>query len=358
MPKQTIMITGGGGFIGCALSAKLVAQGADIVALDVLLPQVHRSDGRPARLPPSVRLIPFDVTNPVAWDALLKVERPATVIHLAAETGTGQSLNESARHGSVNVVGTCQMVDAFTRAGHTPDHLVLASSRAVYGEGGWLTGDEVYYPTVRTHEVLAQGRWVPESATGSLGTPLPSVAGQTPTAPTNVYAATKLAQEHILQAWCAARGSALSVLRFQNVYGPGQSLGNPYTGVLSIFTRQALSGETINVFEDGSIVRDFVHVEDVATAVGTAIRLPPKSSRLLDIGSGHSSTILEVATLVAELAGAPSPVVSGQFRDGDVRAACCSIDAARTDLGFDPKWNLAEGLGALVANARQELDAS
>ena len=350
-----ILITGGAGFIGTTLARQLVADGQSPLIVDALHPQVHKGFGRPERLPEGVELWPLDVTVPSGWDAVLKLVRPKAIIHLAAETGTGQSLSEATRHGSVNVVGTTQLLDALTRAEHVPEHLILSSSRAVYGEGAWEVGGEIYYPAGRSHEQLASGQWDCLDEQGRSGTPRPAVAGATRTEPTNIYAATKLAQEHILKAWGAARGCGVSVLRFQNVFGVGQALDNPYTGVLSIFAAQALGGATLNVYEDGKIFRDFVYVEDVAAALKAALGAPPVGARTLDIGSGESTTILEVARTIASLAGAPEPSVSGAFRDGDVRAALCSISAARTEIGYTPTWTLARGLEALVEGAREVL---
>ncbi len=347
-----IVITGGAGFIGTTIAQRFDADAAELLAIDSLHPQVHKDPGRPARLPESVELWPFDVTTAQPWDALFKLVRPRVIIHLAAETGTGQSLHEATRHGSVNVVGTTQMLDALSRSGHVPEQIILASSRAVYGEGAWEVDGDRYYPSARSHDDLAAGRWDPRRADGVAGLPVPTEASWTRAEPTNIYAATKLAQEHILKAWTIAHGCALSVLRFQNVYGVGQSLDNPYTGVLSIFTRQALAGETINVYEDGIITRDFVYVTDVADAVLAAISKPPATSQTLDIGSGRSTTILEVARLIAEAAGAPEPKVSGAFRDGDVRAASCLIAEARAAIGYDPSCSLEDGITALVEGSR------
>jgi dTDP-L-rhamnose 4-epimerase len=355
---RRIVITGGAGFIGTTVAQRLAGAAEEILAIDSLHPQVHKVPGRPARLPDGVELWPFDVTAPNPWDALFKLERPSVIVHLAAETGTGQSLREATRHGSVNVVGTTQMLDALARAEHVPEQIILASSRAVYGEGAWSIDGELCYPGGRTHEDLAAGRWDPRTADGAAGVPVPAEASWTRAEPTNVYAATKLAQEHILRAWTAAMGCSLTVLRFQNVYGVGQSLDNPYTGVLSIFTRQALSGEAINVYEDGAIVRDFVYVDDVADSVIASIAEPPAGSRTLDVGSGRAATILEVAGMIAEEADAPEPRVSGAFRDGDVRAASCAVDEARAAIGYDPKWSLREGIAALVAGSREILEAT
>jgi dTDP-L-rhamnose 4-epimerase len=345
----SVLLTGGAGFIGCTLAASLRQQGLDVVAVDNLHPQVHRDAGRPARLPDDVPLLPCDVTVPASWDAILKLVRPEVVVHLAAETGTGQSLLEASRHARVNVEGTTQMLDAFARHDHVPGHVVLTSSRAVYGEGRWRTASgEPVYPGQRAHADLEAGRWDPLGPNGEPLTSEPSRADLTDARPTNVYAATKLAQEHVCRAWTTAMGSALSVLRLQNVIGPGQALGNSYTGVLTLFARLALGGDTIDVYEDGVITRDFVVVDDVVSALAAAIATPPTGDRTLDVGSGEPATIIEAATAIAGLTGAPEPKVSGRFRDGDVRAAWCDTTRTRAELGWSPAWSLADGLKALV----------
>jgi dTDP-L-rhamnose 4-epimerase len=347
---RTVLITGGAGFIGSRLGAALLRSGDRVLALDVLHPQVHAGQGRPQDLPQGVELLPCDVTSPANWDATLRLVRPDVVVHLAAETGTGQSLDEASRHGAVNVVGTTQMLDAFTRAGHRPDHLVLASSRAVYGEGAWQdTAGSVVLPPPRRHDDLVAGRWEPVGADGAPLTAMAQCAASIQPRPANVYAATKLAQEHILGAWAAAREVPLSTLRFQNVYGPGQSLTNSYTGIVTLFCRVAKAGQAINVYEDGRMLRDFVFVDDVVDAVVASIAAPPRDSRLLDIGSGRATTLLAVAEIIAGLYSAPAPEVSGMFRDGDVRSAYADIAAAGRELGWAPARSLEEGLDALVS---------
>lgn len=346
----TTLITGGAGFIGCALAARLLDDGDEVVVLDVLHPQVHPERCRPPRLPAAATLVPFDVTVASGWDALLRLVRPDRVVHLAAETGTGQSLTEASRHGRVNVVGTTELVDALHRADTVPAHIVLTSSRAVYGEGRWRSAGGVEFsPGPRTHAQLATGRFEPTGPDGGPATPLPSRAGHTPPAPTSVYGATKLAQEHVLEAWTAATGVPLSVLRLQNVYGPGQSVTNAYTGVVTFFARAARAGERLEVYEDGAIVRDFVYVEDVTDALVAALARPPAGRHLLDVGSGAPTTIAALATRLAERLGAPEPVVTGRFRDGDVRAASCDIGPAGEELGYRPRWELGAGLDALLA---------
>lgn len=353
--STSVLITGGAGFIGCALAGRLVAAGDRVTALDVLHPQVHLRRGRPRRLPEQVELVPGDVTVPSSWDALLKLAAPDRIVHLAAETGTGQSFTQASRHGRVNVVGTTEMLDALLRADAVPAQIVLASSRAVYGEGEWIAANgEMFVPGVRTHQDLTAGRWDPLGPDGAPGVPRPSRADRTMPRPTSVYGATKLAQEHILAAWVAATGTDLSILRLQNVYGPGQSVTNSYTGVVTLLARTAMSGGQTEVYEDGRIVRDFVYVDDVVDALVASLDRPTDGRGVLDIGSGVATTIHELATNLATRLGAPAPVVSGRFRDGDVRAASTDIAPAGAQLGYRPRWVLRDGLDALLEWIEEE----
>jgi dTDP-L-rhamnose 4-epimerase len=345
--STSVLITGGAGFIGSALARRLVDAGYDVAVMEVLHPQVH-GEHAAIDLPPSVRLFTGDVTHAPDWDAVLRLFHPSQIVHLAAETGTAQSLSESTRHGSVNVVGTTQLLDALSRSGHVPDQLVLASSRAVYGEGAWQCGSQIFYPQPRSHAQLMARIWDPPGPTNNPAVPLPSCAGQTEPRPTSIYAATKLAQEHMLAAWTAAHDIDLSVLRMQNVYGPGQSLTNSYTGIVALFARLAREHRTLEVYEDGRIVRDFVYIDDVVDALFAAVAGPAAQPRFLDIGSGIPTTILQLAQKIAALCDAPEPVVVPKFRDGDVRAARCDIEPATKDLDWCPKWAIEDGLGALL----------
>jgi dTDP-L-rhamnose 4-epimerase len=345
------LITGGAGFIGGQLARLLVGRCREVAVLDSLHPQVHGPDSRSIPPPVEATFLTGDVTSPSNWDTVFqRVGIPDVLVHLAAETGTGQSLTEASRHGATNVLGTTQVLDAFTRWEAAPSHLVLASSRAVYGEGSWAAEDgQTFYPDPRSHEQLLAGRWDPSPPGGGLAVPLPSRADRTRPEPTNIYAATKLAQEHVLRAWGAAMQVPVSVLRLQNVYGPGQSLTNSYTGIVALFCRLAAEGNTIDVYEDGRIVRDFVHIEDVARALLAALERPPASHRVLDVGSGRATTVHDLADTIARIAGAPQPKVSGRFRDGDVRAAHCDIGPAQEELGWAPTWTVEAGLEALIS---------
>ena len=339
---STCLVTGGAGFIGCALSAGLADRFDRVVALDNLHPQVHPTPNRPEALDDRVELVVGDVTSESTWDDLLGDVRPTTVVHLAAETGTAQSLTEASRHSMVNVVGTTRMLDALVRHDALPERILLTSSRAVYGEGAWVDAEgAVSYPGQRSAAMLAAGQWDFPGLTA-----LPFEASRTVPQPTSVYGATKLAQEHVLASWCRAVDVVPVVLRLQNVYGPGQSLSNPYTGIVSLFARLARAGEVIPVYEDGNIIRDFVFIDDVVAALLRAL-VADASDRAYDVGSGEATSIMRLAEVVAERYGAPAPVVNGMFRNGDVRAASGDITATRDRLEWTPEVLVDEGVGRL-----------
>jgi dTDP-L-rhamnose 4-epimerase len=345
MVSRNCLVTGGAGFIGCAVSKLLRGKFDRIVAVDNLHPQVHPTGVRPAALDPSVEFVKDDVTERRAWDNLLPDFKPNIVIHLAAETGTGQSLTEGTRHANVNVVGTTQMLDAFVRHDSIPTRVVLTSSRAVYGEGAWSDANgKITYPGQRSRAMLEAGQWDFPGLTC-----LPFEATRTEPRPTSIYGATKLTQELVLRAWALSFGVEIGLLRLQNVYGPGQSLTNPYTGIVSLFARLAKAGKTIPVYEDGEIIRDFVFIDDVAAAVLRVTTGPAPSDIAYDIGSGEPTSIRELARMIAGIYGAPEPVVNRAFRNGDVRAASGDIARAKTELNWTAKWTVERGVKALCA---------
>lgn len=345
-----VLITGGAGFIGCELGAVLSRAGHEVLAFDNLHPQVHTEAGTPARLAQAVRLQVGDVTHADNFRSLFQIFRPDVVVHLAAETGTGQSLTEASRHAEVNVVGTTRLLDALTSSGHVPGHFLIASSRAVYGDGAWRDGETIFYPPGRSREALKAGQWDFHAPSGRKAEPLAHAAATVMPRPISVYGATKLAQEHLLEAWTRAFGAKLSVLRLQNVYGLGQAPKNPYTGILTLFAQLTARKQQLEVYEDGNIIRDFVHVSDVVAAMAACIG--GGITGTFDIGSGRAVTVAEVAQRLSEFAGAPAPRVTGAFRDGDVRAAFADISAARAAFGYQPKVSVDEGLRSLLAVPR------
>lgn len=340
---STCVVTGGAGFIGCALSARLADEFDEVIAMDNMHPQVHQSPDRPSDLDPRVKFVVGDVTKPADWDALLVDVTPTHIIHLAAETGTGQSLREATRHADVNVVGTTQMLDALVRHDKLPEKIVLTSSRAVYGEGKWVdaNGNESY-PGQRSRQMLESKTW---DFPGLTATPFNSAKVEP--RPTSVYGSTKLAQEHILKSWCLSMNVTPVIYRLQNVYGPGQSLINPYTGIVSLFAQKAKAGEVIPVYEDGQIIRDFVFIDDVADAIVLGTLNSGANENAYDIGSGEATSILELARIAAAVYGAPEPQINGMFRDGDVRSASCTIEESKAALDWQPKVMVDEGLRTL-----------
>jgi dTDP-L-rhamnose 4-epimerase len=340
---KRILVTGGAGFIGCAIAALLAPEAARYVVMDNLHPQVHKTQTRPETLHKRAELIVGDVTMPADWDRVFAEFQPDVLVHLAAETGTGQSLTEASRHGLVNVVGTTQMTDAVGRHKIAIQHVLLTSSRAVYGEGAWRTADgQITYPGQRGHAQLEAAQW---DFPGSVS--LPSSVANTIPHPTSVYGATKLAQEHILAAWALSMKVRLSILRLQNVYGPGQSLTNSYTGIVALFSRLAREKKCIPLYEDGDVTRDFVSIRDVASAIVSALAAPPAASQYFDVGSGVATSIRTLASLIADYYGAPAPQVNGQFRDGDVRHAACDLTSTLDSLRWAPQVKLETGLAEL-----------
>lgn len=344
MTARHCLITGGAGFIG----TEFLRNGADrydrVVVVDSLLPQVHAS--RP-ELPKGVELVVGDIAEPTTWDETLPIladSGPLDVLHLAAETGTGQSFSEPSRHALANVVGTTRLIEALNRLEDLPARLVLASSRAVYGEGAWSYDGELRYPGQRDVAQLERGEWDFPGAN-----PVAMRADLVYPAPVSVYGATKLAQEYLLGSWCLAQGVPLTVLRLQNVYGVGQSLTNSYTGILPLFCRMAREGKSIPLFEDGAIRRDFVNVTDVADALVRAFETETPGLATLDVGRGQFDTIEQVARVIADAYGAPEPHISGEFRHGDVRHAWADTSRTEQSLGWHPQVDLQSGLEQLVA---------
>ena len=337
--KDSLLITGGAGFIGKAVAPLLKAISLPIVVVDNLHPQVHEDPNRPATLAEEIEFIQADVCEPDTWKIVLERWRPQMVLHLAAETGTGPSLSEASRHTHVNLTGLARMLDAFASARIAPERFVLTSSRAIYGEGAWKDGyGNIFYPGQRSLMQLESQQWDFPN-----GMPLPFCARDTQPNPTSVYGATKLAQEHILKSWAQSFNSGFNILRLQNVYGPGQSLTNPYTGIVSLFCQMSRLGKSIPLYEDGQMQRDFVFIDDVARAIQEAFRTK-ESGLTVDIGTGRATTIAFLAELIARRYGAPEPHVCGKFRNGDVRHASCTLGSR---LDWEPRVLLEKGLNKL-----------
>jgi dTDP-L-rhamnose 4-epimerase len=352
-----ILITGGAGFIGSALAVRLAGEGHAVTVLDNLLEQVHGSDPTRSpllrRLPREVRFLRGDITD---RDMLAEaLDGQEAVVHFAAETGTGQSMYRIDHYARVNVGGTALLLDLLANAPHRVRRLVVASSRSIYGEGCYRTADgRAVYPGSRAKAAMEAGRFEPEVASEGVLTAAPTDE-EAKLHPTSVYGITKQVQEQLVLTVGGALGLEPVALRFQNVYGPGQSLSNPYTGILSIFANRILAGEGLNIFEDGRESRDFVFVDDAVEATCLALFADGAPGHAFNVGTGRAVSVMEVAeTLMAALGRRVPAEVSGQFRVGDIRHAFACTRRARERLGFVARVPFEEGAARLAAWAAGE----
>jgi dTDP-L-rhamnose 4-epimerase len=354
MSQRRILVTGGAGFIGTRLVERLVETGFVVRVLDNLSVQIHGAGAAwPEQLlQTGVELIRGSVTRRADW--VRACDGVEAVAHLAAETGTGQSMYEIARYNEVNVQGTAILLDLIAQnLAPSVNRVVLTSSRSVYGEGRYgcrYCGLPQAFPSSRSGEALAQGRWEMECpACGATMQPLPTQE-KDPTNPASIYAATKLAQEDLVRIACGALGVGYTILRLQNVYGEGQSLNNPYTGILSIFSTKIRRGLPLTIFEDGKETRDFVHIADVAEALLRALSGASNLNTIINVGSGLGVAVSEVARLLSEkLGSAPRLKVTGEYRRGDIRHNIADIRKLRDQLDFVPTIELDQGLARFAA---------
>jgi len=340
-----VLITGGAGFLGTHVARELLRRNCEITLLDNFSPQIHGAQTEPAPdLRNHVRVVRGDVRSREAWQAALADQQ--CVVHLAAETGTGRSMYDAAHYDEVNVTGTALLCEEVARLG-TAQRIVLASSRAVYGEGAYVCAAHgTVFPQPRNVADKSAGYFDPVCPQCS-GVCMPAATPESaPMQPASVYGVTKRRQEEILLRFVATHPVELFALRYQNIIGAGQSLRNPYTGILSIFAGLARAGQPLQVFEDGLESRDFVHVDDAARATADCVTGPASTGpQILNIGSGTRMALLEVAHAVNLFFGGRSEVrVTGAFREGDIRHALADLAAARAAIGYQARVSFAAGL--------------
>jgi dTDP-L-rhamnose 4-epimerase len=352
------LITGGAGFIGSHVADELLRDGHAVRVLDNLDEQVHPNRQRPDYLDPDVELHVGDVRDP---DAVTRaVDGADAVIHLAAKVGVGQSMYEVRTYADVNDLGTATLLEALIGSGVR--RLLVASSMSIYGEGLMLDGDGRRMETAeRPVEQLRRGQWEPSGAHGAPLRPVPTPEDKRP-ALTSLYALGKFAQERMCLITGRAYGIPTTALRFFNVYGPRQALSNPYTGVLAIFAARLLNGQPPLVFEDGAQQRDFVHVRDVARACRLALESDLGDGRAINIASGGSIGIGEIAERLIAAMGTNGvrPHITGQYRVGDIRHCFADASLAEAVLGFRANVAFDEGIVELVEwlAGRQAADRS
>jgi dTDP-L-rhamnose 4-epimerase len=342
---ESVLITGGGGFIGAHLAQELLESGYRVRVLDSLTAQVHGDAKRPDYLSTEAELVVGDIRDRAAVRRAL--EGCNHVCHLAASVGVGQSMYELERYTSVNELGTAVLLEAIAES--PVRRLLVASSMSIYGEGLCRAGDRSVEPREREPLQLKGGQWELRLPSGEVLEPVPTPETKTPSL-TSIYALNKYAQERMTLIFGRAYNIDTVALRFFNVYGPHQALSNPYTGVLAIFAARLLNRKPPLVFEDGRQRRDFVHVRDVARACRLALESPAASGKAINIGSGESRSVLEVAEALADAIGKRhlAPHVTGKFRAGDIRHCFADIGLARRLLGFEPEVAFADGLAELA----------
>ncbi|MEO5991272.1 MAG: NAD-dependent epimerase/dehydratase family protein [Ferruginibacter sp.] len=348
--SKKVLITGGAGFIGSNIAVKLTSMGFNVTVLDSLSPQIHGDDPYKhsftfrSMISSGAHFINGSVTNRNDWRNALTGQD--MVIHLEAETGTGQSMYQVEKYSEVNILGTALLLDILTNELHSIRKIIVASSRAIYGEGKYhckLHGN--VYPNTRKEENLKNKDFeckcpICEGSLDLLPTDETSLCK-----PTSIYGISKQTQEQMVLIAGKAINIPAIAFRYQNVYGPGQSLSNPYTGILSIFSTQLKNNNSINIFEDGQESRDFVYIDDVVNATITGLLSDEGNYNVMNVGSGEATEVLHVAKLLKENYNSKADIkISGNFRVGDIRHNYADLKIINKLLGFSPKFSFNEGL--------------
>lgn len=343
---MNVLITGGAGFIGSRVAGKLRESGASVTLLDNLSPQIHGPDAAfPEHLQSIATCVKGDVRDAAVMRDLLR--DADTVIHLAAETGTGQSMYEVTHYSDVNLQGTSVLLDLLVNdKDRRVKKIVVASSRAIYGEGQYRCAEHgTVFPGGRALDAMGAGQFEPTCPTCGAAVTVEPTGEAAPFSPSSFYGLTKQVQEQMVLMFANALGIDGFAMRYQNVYGPGQSLNNPYTGILAVFSNLVRQGKSLNIFEDGLESRDFVYVDDVVAATVACAAPDVHGVMALNVGSGQRVSVLEVAQAVIDYFKADVAVqVTGAFRVGDIRHNIADISRIQALCGYEPKWVFADGL--------------
>jgi dTDP-L-rhamnose 4-epimerase len=341
------LVTGGAGFIGTHLVQALVERGDEVVVLDSLEEQVHGTTV--PEMPVGVELIVGDVGDPEMADRALKgVDR---VVHLAAAVGVGQSMYEIARYTQLNTMATAVFLERLVATRPLPTRLVVASSMSIYGEGEYVCAEHGHLaPKPRPEEQLLARQW--ELRCPQCGAELQPVgtSEDKPVIPTSIYAINKRDHEEMSLVTGAAYGVPAVALRFFNVYGPGQALSNPYTGVAAIFASRLLNGRPPVIFEDGEQTRDFIHVSDIVGGILLALESEAAVGHAINLGTGRPTSVKQIAQVLGEGLETPlDPELKNEYRAGDIRHCRADPSRAKELLGFEAKVSLEDGMTNLLA---------
>lgn len=346
--NKNVLITGGAGFIGSNLALRLIEKGCNITVLDNLSVQIHGDDPELSPLYRSikgkVRFIKGTVESRDDWlNALKNIN---IVVHLAAETGTGQSMYQIKKYSDVNIGGSAIFLDMLANSEHNISKMVIASSRSIYGEGKYLCSDHgTVYPSARNDTDMKEGDFNVKCPHCSLDVELLATDEQSKIHPSSIYGITKQVQEQMFMTTGESVGIPTVSLRFQNVYGAGQSLSNPYTGILSIFSTRIKNGNDINIFEDGLESRDFVYIDDVVESITLVLFSSAANNQIFNVGSGVCTDVLTVAETLKNVYHSDSKItVSGNYRVGDIRHNFADLALIKSKVGFEPKVDFAAGM--------------
>lgn len=346
---KNILITGGAGFIGSHLSLRLAKQGFNVTVLDNLSPQIHGDSPEHTSqlfgsIKDKVNFILGDVTSIKDWK--LALHDQDAIIHLAAETGTAQSMYEIKKYSAVNIGGTALMLDLLTNNKNRIQKIVVASSRAIYGEGKYYcTDDGVVYPESRNNIDMSNGDFECKCPVCRKVVTLMPTTEDSKFSPSSLYGITKQCQEQMVLTIAKALDIPAVAFRYQNVYGPGQSLSNPYTGILSIFSTQIKNNNNINVFEDGLESRDFVFIDDVVEATFLGLTAKNVAQEAFNVGTDKPVNVLMIAkNLIKYYASGVTVNISGNYRLGDIRHNYADLSLISKKLGFKPKVNFEQGI--------------
>jgi dTDP-L-rhamnose 4-epimerase len=340
---RKVLVSGGAGFIGSKLATELTLRGYRITILDNLSAQVH-GEMATVSMSPEIVFLHGDVRS--RDDCIRALAGQHALVHFAAETGTGQSMYQIERYTDVNMRGTANLLDVLANEPHSIEKIVVASSRAIYGEGKYLCHSHgIVYPGARSPSDLSTGDFTVKCPDCRAEATALATDESSRIHPSSVYGISKQVQEQLVMTVAGALGIPAVALRYQNVYGPGQSLRNPYTGILSIFSTRIRNGSPIFVFEDGKEGRDFIFIDDVVEATRLALESGAADFEALNVGSGVKIDVLTVAnSLKSALGGQSSIAVSGKYRIGDIRDNFADIGKMRSHLGFTPRIGFAEGI--------------
>ncbi|RAJ33456.1 NAD-dependent epimerase/dehydratase family protein [Pedobacter cryoconitis] len=346
---KNILITGGAGFIGSNLALKLITKGYVVTVLDNLSTQIHGDN--PQETSPlyrsiigKVNFINGSVTSKRNWEKALIGQD--VIVHLAAETGTGQSMYEIQKYVDVNINGTAIMLDILANNPNQVKKIIIASSRSIYGEGKYKSIEKgIVYPKHRTEASMNNGDFSVTYFGCDSPLELMATDEESKIHPSSVYGITKQNQEQMIMTVCPTLGIFPVAFRYQNVYGPGQSLKNPYTGILSIFSTQIKNGNGINIFEDGKETRDFVFIDDVVDATILGIEREEANGEVFNVGTGIAIDVITVATTLVENYGVEVPItITGNYRLGDIRHNFADMTKIAEKLNFKPKYSFSQGI--------------